>query len=138
MITKFTHAMVYVLDQDQAYDFYVHKLGFEVRMDLKLEGDYRWLTVGPKEQPDLEIVLMPLASSSIDPGVITFMRKAIESGFIGGGVLETKDCRATYAELSQKGVEFLSAPEEKFYGIEAMFKDPFGTWFSLVQPPAQA
>lgn len=40
----------------------------------------------------------------------------------------------TFAELKAKGVEFVSGPKDQFYGVEAIFKDPFGNWFSLTQP----
>ncbi|HYF64836.1 MAG TPA: VOC family protein, partial [Herpetosiphonaceae bacterium] len=60
MISKLSHATVYVLDQDAAYDFYVNKLGFEVRTDVTIDGGFRWLTVGPKGQRDLELVLYGL------------------------------------------------------------------------------
>src|SRR5262245_6520237 len=57
MITHLSHATVFVLDYDQALDFYTNKLGFEARADFPMEGGFRWLTVGPKNQPDLELVL---------------------------------------------------------------------------------
>jgi catechol 2,3-dioxygenase-like lactoylglutathione lyase family enzyme len=60
MITKISHVCIYVLNQDEAYDFYVNKLGFEVRTDAPMDEGMRWLTVGPKEQPDIEISLMPV------------------------------------------------------------------------------
>lgn len=59
MIQRLSTATVYVLDQDNAHDFYTQKLGFEVRMDARM-GDFRWLTVGAKSQRDLELVLMPI------------------------------------------------------------------------------
>ena len=40
----------------------------------------------------------------------------------------------TFEELKAKGVEFVSEPKDQFYGVEAVFKDPFGNWFSLTQP----
>jgi hypothetical protein len=42
-------------------------------------------------------------------------------------------CQATYDELRSKGVEFVSPPSDRFYGIEAIFKDGCGNWFSLTQ-----
>ena len=57
MIQKLSHVTIYVLDHDQALDFYTNKLGFEVRMDMTVDGGFRWLTVGPKSQPDLQLVL---------------------------------------------------------------------------------
>ena len=46
MIQKLSHATIYVLDQDQALDFYTNKLGFEVRMDMTIDNGFRWLAVG--------------------------------------------------------------------------------------------
>jgi len=62
MITKLTHSTVYVLDQDRAKDFYVNKLGLECRDDARM-GPFRWLTVGPKTQPDVRIILMAIGST---------------------------------------------------------------------------
>jgi len=56
MIKRVSHVNVFVLDQDRAKRFYTEQLGFEVRNDSILD-DFRWLTVGPKEQPDLAILL---------------------------------------------------------------------------------
>ena len=61
MIQRFTHATLFVTDQDEAKDFYVNKLGFEVHMDNSM-GNFRWLTVGPKGQPDFQIILMKLTA----------------------------------------------------------------------------
>src|SRR6266571_1730864 len=72
MIKKLSHVNVFVEDQDRAKAFYTEKLGFEVRSDATMDG-FRWLTVGPKEQP------------------------------------------------------------ERPYGIEALFRDDSGNWFSLNQ-----
>ncbi len=51
----------------------------------------------------------------------------------GFGVFECKDIYATYEELKAKGVEFTKEPKEEFYGVEALFKDDSGNWFSLGQ-----
>ena len=59
MVQRISHVTLYVLNQDEALEFYTKKLGFEVRTDARLEG-FRWLTVGPRGQADLEMVLMPL------------------------------------------------------------------------------
>jgi catechol 2,3-dioxygenase-like lactoylglutathione lyase family enzyme len=134
MIKKLSHATIYVTNQDEAYDFYVNKLGFEVRTDAKMDGGFRWLTVGPKSQPDIEIVLMePKPGFMFAEETVNQLRSLIEKGVMGAGVFEADDCRATYAELKKRGVEFMSPPEEKFYGIEAIFKDNSGNWFSLTQ-----
>jgi catechol 2,3-dioxygenase-like lactoylglutathione lyase family enzyme len=134
MIQKLTHTTIYTLDQNDAFDFYVTKLGFEVRTDAAMENGFRWLTVGPKSQPDLEIVLMPVDNPRMGPEKTKVLREAIQMGLVGGGVFSCADCRKTYEELSAKGVEFTQPPTDRFYGVEALFKDPSGVWFSLTQP----
>jgi catechol 2,3-dioxygenase-like lactoylglutathione lyase family enzyme len=123
-----------VLDQDAARDFYVNKLGFEVRMDASMDSGFRWLTVGPKGQPDLQIILMKVDGPNMQPDVAATLRDLLVRGKLGGGVLQTSDCRKTYEELKAKGVEFLSPPKEQFYGVEALVKDNSGNWFSLTEP----
>jgi predicted enzyme related to lactoylglutathione lyase len=135
MITKLSHATVYVTDQDRAKDFYCDKLGFEVRTDARM-GSFRWLTVGPKTQPELELVLMkiaPMESMGITPEHATMLRTLVEAGALGAGVLQTSDCKKTYAELKERGVTFTSEPKEMPYGIEAVFRDDSGNFFSLTQ-----
>ncbi|HSS76046.1 MAG TPA: VOC family protein, partial [Thermoanaerobaculia bacterium] len=82
-----------------------------------------------------EIILMPVGMSAKkdDPQAAELLRSVIAKGILGAGVFETADCRQTYEELKAKGVEFLSEPTDQFYGVEAIFKDPFGNWFSLGQ-----
>jgi catechol 2,3-dioxygenase-like lactoylglutathione lyase family enzyme len=135
MISRLSHAVVYVLDQQEALEFYTQKLGFEVRMDQPMEGGFRWVTVGPKAQPDFEIILMEVKPGPmVDAASAHQFRALIEQGKIGAGVLETNDCRKTYEELKAKGVQFLSPPQDRFYGVEAILRDNSGNWFSMTQP----
>lgn len=133
MITKHSHSTVYVTDQDRAKAFYTEKLGLEVRDDARM-GNFRWLTVGPKTQPDACIVLY-----GIQPGPwmteehAGMLKKLVEAGAIGGGVLTTDDCKREYEALKAKGVEFKSEPKEMPYGIEAVFNDDSGNFWSLTQ-----
>jgi catechol 2,3-dioxygenase-like lactoylglutathione lyase family enzyme len=145
MITRLSHATIYVLDPDEALKFYRDKLGFEVRNDLTMDNGFRWLTVGPKTQPDLQIILMTVRESpkfaadkdeapiGMGKSQAAMMRELLQSGAMGVGVLEVDDCRGTYEQLKAKGVEFLAPPAERFYGIEALFKDNSGNWFSMTQ-----
>lgn len=132
MIRALSHATIYVTDQDAALDFYTKKLGFEVRTDARMD-DFRWLTVGPKDQPDLELVLMK-PGAMLDEATRKTLQELVAKGAMGAGVFRTADCRATYEELKARGVEFMSEPAERPYGIEAVFKDNSGNWFSLTQP----
>lgn len=134
MIQGLSHTSIFVDDQDTALDFYVNRLGMELKSDQKLPDGFRWLTVSPKGQ-DLELILMNLATvpslSGDDKAAIRSMQKR---GVFGAGVLRTADCRKTYDELTAKGVEFSSPPKDQFYAVEAILRDPFGNWFSLTSP----
>jgi catechol 2,3-dioxygenase-like lactoylglutathione lyase family enzyme len=137
MITKVSHVSLFVLDQQKAYDFYVTTLGFKVNTDVTMDNGFRWLTVSPPEQPDLEITfLAPLAGNMMgyDDETRNAFRILLEKGALGAGVLYTPDCRATYEELKAKGVQFKGEPKEQFYGIEAIISDGVGNWFSMTQP----
>ena len=57
----------------------------------------------------------------------------LEADAMGAGVWECDDCQKTYEELKAKGIEFTKTPKKEFYGIEALFKDGCGNWFSLTQ-----
>lgn len=134
MIQKMTHASVYVIDQDKAEDFYVNKLGFERRMKIPIGENAHWLTVSPKEQPELELTLMPIHNRDMfDEATAEQLAGLVRNGTFGFGVFQCKDVFATYEELKGKGVEFTKEPTEEFYGIECMFKDDSGNWFSLTQ-----
>lgn len=132
MITRMSHVSIFVLDQDEAYDFYVNKLGFKVHTDAPMGPGARWLTVTPKDQPELEITLM-----AIKPGMAfteesaAKMRELVKNGTFGFGVFQTANIQATYEELKAKGVEFTKPPTKEFYGTEALFRDNSGNWFSL-------
>ncbi len=134
MITRLAHASIYVLDQERAKDFYVNKLGMEVKMEIPIGPEAKWLTVSAKDQSDLEITLMPVNKNEMfSADSAAALTELIQNGTFGFGVFESVDIHATYEELKQKGVEFTKPPTEEFYGIEAMFKDDSGNWFSLVQ-----
>jgi catechol 2,3-dioxygenase-like lactoylglutathione lyase family enzyme len=132
MITRLSHATVYVLDQKSAIDFYTGKLGFEIRSDARV-GDLRWVTVGPKEQPDLEIILGEIGPPMFEPEAARQLREIVSKGILGVGVLAVDDCRASYQELSAKGVTFVQEPAERPYGVEAVLRDDSGNWFSMTE-----
>jgi predicted enzyme related to lactoylglutathione lyase len=54
-------------------------------------------------------------------------------GFAGTIFLRTDDCRASYEELRDRGVEFVEEPEERPYGIDSSFRDPSGNHIRLTQ-----
>ena len=132
MITRMSHATVWVRNQQEALEFYRDKLGFEVDTDAMIGDDFRWLTMRIPSQPGFEIILMePKPGFILDEESAAQLKALMEKGVLGGGVFETDDIQKTYEELKAKGVEFIKAPTEEFYGIEAQFRDDSGNWFSL-------
>jgi catechol 2,3-dioxygenase-like lactoylglutathione lyase family enzyme len=116
-------------DQDEAVAWYTEKLGFEKRTDVDADG-WRWVTVAPPGQTDFELSLI---DPSVRPDVADDIRSLMARGGLNGIIVQTDDCRASYAELKERGVEFTSEPEQFFYGIDCGFRDPFGNAFRLTQ-----
>ena len=141
MFNALTHSQIYVLDQDQALDFYVGKLGLEVHTDVDLEF-MRWLTINVPGQPDREILLEVPGPPGLDEDSADQVRDLLSKGMTGlAAIFTTDDCRATYEELRDKGVEFTQEPVERFYGIDCAIRDPFGNNIRITQPapvPAEA
>jgi predicted enzyme related to lactoylglutathione lyase len=82
----------------------------------------------------LAIVLMAVPGPPImDEATANEVRELMAKGFAGTIFLTTDDCRASYDDLRARGVEFVEAPEERPYGIDAGFRDPSGNNFRLTQ-----
>jgi predicted enzyme related to lactoylglutathione lyase len=127
---------LWVHDQDEALAFWTQKVGMEVRSDVTLPemGDFRWLTVGPAGQPDIEITLMAIPGPPVmDSETAEQVRGLVAKGFAGTVFLTTDDCQASYEELKARGVEFTEAPEERPYGVDSGFRDPSGNSIRLTQ-----
>jgi len=136
MIDAISHVGVWVHDQDEAKAFYTEKLGFEVREDVTLEqlGGYRWLTVGPPGQPEVNVILGRPGPPAVDDDTSQELLALVAKGALGPGIFRTVDCRATCKELERRGVELAQQPDERFYGIDAAVRDPSGNSWRIVQP----
>jgi catechol 2,3-dioxygenase-like lactoylglutathione lyase family enzyme len=134
MINRLSVTGIWVKDQNEALRFYTEKLGFEIRADVT-KGDYRWISVGLKSQPDLEIGLLGLKPGGLlTEDEVQMLTKLVESGKNGHGVWKTDDCQKTYEALKAKGVDFVQPPTDRPYGtIEAVFKDNSGNIMVLSQ-----
>jgi predicted enzyme related to lactoylglutathione lyase len=133
---KIANSQLWVHDQDEALAFYTEKLGWEVRADVTLPelGDFRWLTVGPANQPEFSVVLMAIPGAPVlDDSTADQVRDLMGKGFAGTLFLTTDDVHASYEELRGRGVEFTEEPEERPYGIDSGFRDPSGNSFRLTQ-----
>jgi catechol 2,3-dioxygenase-like lactoylglutathione lyase family enzyme len=134
MLKRITHTFIYVLDQDEALDFYVGKLGMQVHTDADL-GHMRWLTVVFPDEPDVELALMVPGAPVHDDATVEELRALIAKGAGNGLIFQTDDCRGTYEKLKEQGVEFTQEPIERFYGTDCALRDPFGNPLRITQPP---
>jgi len=136
MFTSIKISQIFVLDQDEALDFYVGKLGLEVNTDADL-GFMRWLTVQVPGHPDREILLEKPGAPRLDEATAEQVRDLLTKGAMGGSLFfTTDDCRKTYETLLAKGVEFTDEPTEREYGIDCGMRDPFGNSIRFSQPLA--
>jgi catechol 2,3-dioxygenase-like lactoylglutathione lyase family enzyme len=133
MLKRITHTFIHVLDQDEALDFYVGKLGMVVNTDADL-GFMRWLTVNFPEQPEVQIGLMLPGPPAYDEVTTQQIRELVAKGGTSGLIIETDDCRRDYERLRAAGVEFTEEPTERFYGIDCGMRDPFGNPLRMTQP----
>ncbi len=138
MNATISHINLFVRDQKKAYDVYVNKLGFKVNTDVTMDNGMRWLTVSPPEHPDIQILLAEPCAHMMKPEIASHIRAVLDEDAMPGGVLNTTDCEKAYEEMKRKGIEFLKKPTKEFYGIEALFRDGCGNWFSLTQHPPKA
>jgi catechol 2,3-dioxygenase-like lactoylglutathione lyase family enzyme len=133
-LNAITHAHIWVLDHQQALDFYVGKLGLEVKADYTNHG-YRWLTVGVVGEKVPEIVLDVPKPPAVDDKTAEQIRDLVTKGAMGVAMaLRTDNCRALHEALVAKGVEFTQEPTEHGYGIDCGLRDPFGNQIRILQP----
>jgi catechol 2,3-dioxygenase-like lactoylglutathione lyase family enzyme len=138
MFNSISHSGIFVLDQDEAVDFYVGKLGLEVGADVDL-GFMRWLTVHVPGNPDHQILLEKPGPPTATDDVTAQVRDLVTKGALGLSlILTTDDCRKTYEELVAKGVTFIQEPADRPYGVEAVLRDNTGNWLVLVEPKPYA
>jgi catechol 2,3-dioxygenase-like lactoylglutathione lyase family enzyme len=114
-------------DPEESLAFYRDVLGFEVRLDVG-GGKMRWITVGPPNQPDTNVVLYPPTAT---PGLTDDERRVIAEmmakGTFGTLLLATKDLDATFEKLQGGDVEIVQEPTEQPYGVrDCALRDPAG------------
>jgi catechol 2,3-dioxygenase-like lactoylglutathione lyase family enzyme len=138
MLNTISITSLYVLDQDEALDFYVGKLGFEVQTDQQL-GPMRFLTVALPTDPGHAVLLELPAPPSVSPEVAEQVRDVVSKGAGGGNLFfTTDDAYKTHAELKERGVDVPEEPVVQPYGIDFGLRDPFGNSVRVAQmtPPS--
>ena len=127
-------AGVYVRDQDEALAFYVEKLGFVVHTDVR-NGPYRWLTVQHPDQPTFQLGLYAPGPPVHDAATAQTLREMVAKGAMPPLVLSVADCRAAYAQMSARGVEFTQEPVDRYGAVDAGFRDPSGNGWKMIEAP---
>ena len=133
MTTKLAVTSVKVLDQEEALDFYVNKLGMEKGQDIR-QRSFRWLTVRFPSDPDVEIFLEEPGPPVHDEATAEQLRELITKGALGSLVFYTDDARALYDTLKERGVtDFTQEPIDHGYGTDMGIRDPFGNGIRILQ-----
>lgn len=133
MFNHISRSQLFVLDQDQALEFYVGTLGLEVAADMDL-GFMRWLTVRVPGDEQREILLERPGPPSMDDATATQVRELVSKGAIGGAIfLTTDDAHGTFETLRDRGVDVTDEPMERPYGIDFGIRDPFGNAIRIGQ-----
>jgi catechol 2,3-dioxygenase-like lactoylglutathione lyase family enzyme len=134
MINALSVTAIKVLDQEEALDFYVNKLGLEVGQDFQ-QGPVRWLTVRVPGDPETQIYLEQPAPPAYDEATAGQLRELITKGAVGWIAFQTDDVRALYEMLKSRGVtDFTQEPTDHFYGTDMGVRDPFGNAIRILQP----
>jgi len=116
---------IQVSDQQAALKWYTENLGMEKIMDDPMGPELRWITV---KLPEDEVQFVLANFGAFDPD-------GAQPGSTSGYVLWTDDIQATYEDWSARGVSFSEPPTQQFWGTQALFQDPDGNGWVLVQRP---
>lgn len=117
-----------VPDYDAAIAFYRDVLGFDLLEDADLGDGKRWVIVRPKGATETALVLAKAEGESQMAAV------GNQTGGRVGFFLFTDDFDRDHAAMSASGVRFLEKPRREVYGTVAVFADPFGNTWDLLQP----
>ena len=125
MPDRLAYVAVLVPDYDEALTFF-HRIGFECREDTDLGQGKRWVRIAP-----------PGASTEILLARAVGERQNSATGEQGGGrvwlFLETSDFDTDYAKMRAAGVKFEELPRQERYGRVAVWSDPWGNRWDLIQ-----
>jgi catechol 2,3-dioxygenase-like lactoylglutathione lyase family enzyme len=125
-------AGIYVHDQDEALQFYVGKLGFQVHTDVR-NGSFRWLTVQYPEQTGFQLGLFRPQEPLVDEATARRLDEAVAKGAMPPLVLVVENCLEAFQGMRERGVEFTQEPTARYGSVDASFRDPFGNGWKLVQ-----
>lgn len=126
---RITVTSVFVDDQSAALDFYTRVLGFEVKNDIPLGGDDRWLTVVSPAAPDgVELLLEPSGHPAVGPYKAALVEDGIPATSFG-----VDDLQAEFDRLTAAGVRFVQPPTDMGPVVVATLDDTCGNLIQLAQ-----
>jgi len=128
MYQRIAHIALVVKDYDEAIDFYVNKLGFQLLEDTKLSAEKRWVIVAP---PGAKECCLLLAKAADEEQVKSIGNQT------GGRVslfLFTDDFDRDFQKFNEQGIKFIRPPQEYEYGKVAVFEDLYGNLWDLLEP----
>lgn len=117
-----------VPDYDAGIAFYCGKLGFDLVEDTRLDDCKRWVVVRPRGAVETSLLLAKADGERQQAAI------GNQTGGRVGFFLFTDDFARDHAAMLAEGVAFLEAPRHEPYGIVAVFSDPFGNHWDLLQP----
>jgi catechol 2,3-dioxygenase-like lactoylglutathione lyase family enzyme len=128
MNQSIVHIALVVKDYDEALDFYVNKLNFELIEDTyQPEQDKRWVVVAPPGSKGTTLLLARASKPEQEPFI---------GNQAGGRVflfLNTDDFWRDYKAMLAKGIKFVREPKQADYGMVAVFADLYGNLWDLLQ-----
>lgn len=128
MYQRIAHVAIVVKDYDEAIDFYVNKLNFQLLEDSKISEEKRWVLVAPQGAKECCLLLAKAANEEQEKSI---------GNQTGGRVflfLFTDDFQRDYTKLKTRNINFVRPPKEFPYGKVAVFEDLYGNKWDLVEP----
>ncbi|MFB2549873.1 VOC family protein [Ensifer soli] len=128
MRQRIARVALLVPDYDAAIAFYCGALGFDLLEDTEMGGGKRWVVVRPKGACETALLLARAVGPEQEAAI------GRQAGGRVGFFLFTDDLVRDHAAMRARGVSFLEEPRHEAYGSVAVFSDPFGNHWDLLQP----
>jgi uncharacterized glyoxalase superfamily protein PhnB len=124
---KLVHIALIIDDYDEAINFYINKLGFELKENTAQSETKRWVVISPNSHDSCQILLAKAVGEE---------QKSRIGNQTGGRVflfLQTDDFWRDYNQFMKNGVNFIRKPSEETYGTVAVFQDLYGNLWDLIE-----
>jgi catechol 2,3-dioxygenase-like lactoylglutathione lyase family enzyme len=130
MDLSLSHCHITVTDPDASLAFYRDALGLELRNEVN-QGGFRWLTLTPPSQPDIEIVLSE-ARAGRPPADGEALEVLVTKGSLMGAIFRTSDLDTTFEKVRASGAEVMQEPTDQPWGVrDCAFRDPSGNMIRI-------